>query len=276
MLGKLWKHEWKANCRLLLAVHLALLVMGLVGYLIQGILQTGPVTSVIGGLYILLFFLLAAAAFLLTHILMIIRYYRNFFTAEGYLVHTLPVGPGSKLLAKCLNHLVWSLINQVCVVSAVMLVIAAVPSEEQMESLLEILPEAAKAMGFSSVPSMLAVLTGLILLMLSSAILMFYAAISLGSLFPSHRILGSVLCWLGLWIANQIVNVVMMVSVFGPYAGMEGTITQAGEIQVTLPPPQVTEIIGTFLGTVAAVTAVMGAIYYLISYFVLSKRLNLQ
>lgn len=92
MLGKLWKHEWKANCRLLLAVHLALLVMGLVGYLIQGILQTGPVTSVIGGLYILLFFLLAAAAFLLTHILMIIRYYRNFFTAEGYLVHTLPVG----------------------------------------------------------------------------------------------------------------------------------------------------------------------------------------
>ena len=78
MLGKMWKHEWKANCRLLLAVHLALLVMGLVGYLIQGILQTGPVTSVIGGLYILLFFLLAAAAFLLTHILMIIRYYRNF------------------------------------------------------------------------------------------------------------------------------------------------------------------------------------------------------
>ena len=49
MLGKLWKHEWKANCRLLLAVHLALLAMGLVGYLIQGILQTGPVTSVIGG-----------------------------------------------------------------------------------------------------------------------------------------------------------------------------------------------------------------------------------
>ena len=30
MLGKLWKHEWKANCRLLLAVHLALLAMGLV------------------------------------------------------------------------------------------------------------------------------------------------------------------------------------------------------------------------------------------------------
>ena len=276
MLGKLWKHEWKANCRLLLAVHLALLVMGLVGYLIQGILQTGPVTSVIGGLYMLLFFLLAAAAFLLTHILMIIRYYRNFFTAEGYLVHTLPVGPGSKLLAKCLNHLVWSLINQVCVVSAVMLVISAVPSKEQMESFLQVLPEAAKAMGFSSVPSMLAALGGLLLLMLSSAILMFYAAVSLGSLFPSHRILGSVLCWLGLWIASQIINVSVMINTFGKYAYLEGRVVETAGGTLTLPPEQVTDIFRTFLGMVAVVTLIMGAIHYLISYYVLSKRINLS
>ena len=84
------------------------------------------------------------------------------------------------------------------------------------------------------------------------------------------------LCWLGLWIANQIVNVVIMVSAFGRYAGLEGTVTEAGGIQVTLPPSQVTEIFGLFLGTAAAVTAVMGTAYYLISYFVLSKRLNLQ
>ena len=276
MLGKLWKHEWKANCRLLLAVHLALLVMGLVGYLIQGILQTGPVTSVIGGLYTLLFFLLAAAAFLLTHILMIIRYYRNFFTAEGYLVHTLPVGPGSKLLAKCLNHLVWSLINQVCVVSAVMLVISAVPSKEQMESFLQVLPEAAKAMGFSSVPSMLAALGGLLLLMLSSAILMFYAAVSLGSLFPAHRILGSVLCWLGLWIASQIINVSVMINTFGKYAYLEGRVVETAGGTLTLPPEQVTDIFRTFLGMVAVVTLIMGAIHYLISYYVLSKRINLS
>ena len=100
MLRKLWKHEWKASCRLLLAVHLALLAMGLAGYLIREILTGSPVLSVLGGLYMILFFFLALAAFLLTHILLIGRYYRNFFTAEGYLVHTLPAGPGSKLLAK--------------------------------------------------------------------------------------------------------------------------------------------------------------------------------
>ena len=276
MLRKLWKHEWKASCRLLLAVHLALLAMGLAGYLIREILTGSPVLSVLGGLYMILFFFLALAAFLLTHILLIGRYYRNFFTAEGYLVHTLPAGPGSKLLAKCLNHLVWSLINLACVLSAVMLVSSAVPSEGQWKSFLEALPRAAESMGFSSVPVMLLTVLGMLLLMLFTSILMFYAAISLGSLFPSHRILGSVLCWLGLWIANQIVNVVIMVSAFGRYAGLEGTVTEAGGIQVTLPPSQVTEIFGLFLGTAAAVTAVMGTAYYLISYFVLSKRLNLQ
>ena len=276
MLRKLWKHEWKASCRLLLAVHLALLAMGLAGYLIREILTGSPVLSVLGGLYMILFFFLALAAFLLTHILLIGRYYRNFFTAEGYLVHTLPAGPGSKLLAKCLNHLVWSLINLACVLSAVMLVSSAVPSEGQWKSFLEALPRAAESMGFSSVPVMLLTVLGMLLLMLFTSILMFYAAISLGSLFPSHRILGSVLCWLGLWIANQTVNVVIMVSAFGRYAGLEGTVTEAGGIQVTLPPSQVTEIFGLFLGTAAAVTAVMGTAYYLISYFVLSKRLNLQ
>lgn len=276
MLRKLWKHEWKATCRLLLAVHLALLVMGLAGCLIQGGFTASPVLSVLGGIYMLLFFFLALAAFLLTHFLLIARYYRNFFTAEGYLVHTLPAGPGSKLLAKCLNHLVWSLMDLACVVSAVMLVSAAVPSEEQWAGLLEALPLAAEAMGFSSVPVMLLTALGMILLTLFNAILMFYAAISLGSLFPAHKILGSVLCWLGLWAVNQIVNVAVMLSIFGHYAGLEGTVTEIAGTRINLPPPQVTEIFGTFLGAAAAAAAVLGAVYYLISYLVLSKRLNLQ
>lgn len=276
MLRKLWKHEWKATYRLLLAVHLILLFMGLAGYLIQGFLENGPVPSVVGGLYMILFFLITLAAFLLTHFLMISRYYRNFFTAEGYLVHTLPVGPGNKLAAKCLNHLVWTLIDLACVVSAVMLVTSAVPSQEQVRGLLRALPSAAEAMGFSSVPAMIFALLGLFLLTLASGILMFYAAISLGSLFPSHRVLGSVLCWLGLWIAGQAVNITVLAVNFGKYAFQRGETIEAAGQQLTMPPEQVTAMFGTFLGTVGAAAAVLGTVYYLISYFVLSKKLNLD
>ena len=275
MLRKLWKHEWKSSYRLLLAVHLVLLAMGAVGYMIQGILRTGPVPAVLGGLYMLLFFLTAAAAFLMTHFLMIARYYRNFFTSEGYLTHTLPVGPGCKLVAKCLNHLVWSLIDLACVVSSVMLLISAVPSKEQMQSIFRALPDVAASMGFSSVASMILSLLGLFLVSLASVILMFYAAISLGSLFQSHKILGSVICWLGLWIANQIISLVGLVTLFGKYAYLQGTVTEIAGYQVTLPPGQLREIFGSFLLTAAATAAVLGTVYYLISYYVLSKKVNL-
>ena len=276
MLRKLWKHEWKSSYRLLLAVHLVLLAMGLVGYAVVEVFGSGPVLAAIGGIYVGVFFLVAVAAFLLTHFLMIARYYRNFFTAEGYLTHTLPVGPGCKLMVKCLNHLVWSLIDLACVGSAVLLVMSDAPTEEQMESFLRVLPTAARTLGFSSVPAMIFTLLGLFLLFLFSMILMFYAAISLGSLFPSHKILGSVLCWLGLWIANQIVNVVIMVASFGKYVYLEGAVIDVSGTQITMPPEQVTEIFGTFLGIVAAAAAVMGTVYYLISYFVLSKKVNLS
>jgi len=49
------------------------------------------------------------ASLLITEILVFVRYYKNFFTDEGYLTFTLPVSRQKMLAAKMLNGLIWTL-----------------------------------------------------------------------------------------------------------------------------------------------------------------------
>ncbi len=49
------------------------------------------------------------ASLLVTEILVFVRYYKNFFTDEGYLTFTLPVSRQKMLAAKMLNGLIWTL-----------------------------------------------------------------------------------------------------------------------------------------------------------------------
>ena len=67
------------------------------------------------GLIILAYIFTLAAVSICITICTAVRFYRNFFTDEGYLMFTLPVKPSELLLSKILVAACWRLISTVCI-----------------------------------------------------------------------------------------------------------------------------------------------------------------
>ena len=110
MLGKLFKHDFSSTAKPLLLFSVIVLAVSGAGAGLKYVLDL-PVLNgdnlysirfVITMLIIACYFALFAY-FILMLILIVIRYYRNLFTEEGYLTFTLPTTTGKILLSKFLS-----------------------------------------------------------------------------------------------------------------------------------------------------------------------------
>jgi hypothetical protein len=90
MLGKLIKHEWKAVGKILAIVHLALILMAIVGKIMLSI-QVLSEAGLLWRMLLLIYVFSVIAVGVGTHIYLAIRFYKNMYTDEGYLSFTLPV-----------------------------------------------------------------------------------------------------------------------------------------------------------------------------------------
>ena len=95
--------------------------------------------------------------------------------------------------------------------------------------------------------------------------LKFYAAISLGHSFSNHKILLSVVFYIGFGIITQTI----------------GTIFASVGIQIDISPDfwsslPVTQVFSSLAWAAAGVSALLGAAYYVLTLLMLKKRLNLQ
>ncbi len=66
------------------------------------------ITGIISMIGIMVSFFAILASFIVTEILIFIRYYKNFFSDEGYLTFTLPVNRRTHLLSKTVNAMIWA------------------------------------------------------------------------------------------------------------------------------------------------------------------------
>lgn len=114
MLGKLLKYEWKATGKILCLVNLALILITLVGCCILNTDIFDNENAIpLAILLITLYTLSLAAIGIITLIYLFLRFYRNLFTAEGYLMHTLPVTPGQLFHSKLIVGYFWICLNSI-------------------------------------------------------------------------------------------------------------------------------------------------------------------
>lgn len=111
MLGKLLKQDLRATARIILPVYAAVPVLGLFTGLITRLCesQNGFLIRAIGALVSFVFSLSLIAAVVTTVVLMILRFYRNLMTDEGYLMFTLPVSTTELIFSKLIVSVVWFL-----------------------------------------------------------------------------------------------------------------------------------------------------------------------
>lgn len=111
MLGKLLKQDFRATARIMLPLYAAVPVLGLFTNLITRLCenQNGFLIRAIGALVSFVFSLSLIAAVVTTVVLMILRFYRNLMTDEGYLMFTLPVSTTELIFSKLIVSIVWFL-----------------------------------------------------------------------------------------------------------------------------------------------------------------------
>ena len=95
--------------------------------------------------------------------------------------------------------------------------------------------------------------------------LQFYAALAIGHSFSNHKILLSVVFYIGFGIVTQTI----------------GTIFASVGIQIDISPDfwsnlPVTQVFSSLAWAAAGVSALLGAAYYVLTLLMLKKRLNLQ
>ncbi len=125
MLGKLIKHDLSAQRRLLIPLTLAiiaasLLCAGALRYIVYVFSSESPSDlAVMSASSLIMYVFLNAIAVIayptVVTILIMVHFYRNLYTDEGYLTFTLPVRTGSILLSKFLTAVLWNIISSAVV-----------------------------------------------------------------------------------------------------------------------------------------------------------------
>ncbi len=222
MVGKLLKYDLKAYFRVLVPAYLVLFTVALINRIVQ-IFEPAPMAelTVAGQTYEVIFIslsVLLGLACVVTLVIafaqIIIVFYRNLFTREGYLSFTLPVSTNQHLWAKILGALIVDAVSILAVILA--LVIATMG-----EVLAEVWKAAWYLLAKVFVPEFgvgNAVSWGLELLVLLvvSAIagyLFYYLCITIGQQAKKNRVLAAFGVFFAFYVVGQILMTVFMIIV---------------------------------------------------------------
>lgn len=259
MLGKLIKYEFKATGRIFLPLFSALLIVSTVSRMLEGVRRGAP--HLIG---ITAAAMLIAAAIVITLILTLQRFYKNFMSNEGYLMFTLPVSTDRLIWSKLIVAAVWSIacVLVVCLSISIM----TLPSGElaaMIESFTHLNLPTVDGVFFSIE------LAAIALALLLDSILSLYVCMALSLFFNKHRVSISFAIYVGMVILFQILAVIA-VSV----AANANIILSDGLTAFINTHPNGTAHV--LLVLVFLAVAAVGAVFFLITRYMLKNKLNLQ
>ncbi len=267
MLGKLLKQDFRATARIMLPLYVAVPVLGLFTNLITHLCenQDGFLINAISMLVSFVFSLSLIAAVVTTIVLMVLRFYRNLMTDEGYLMFTLPVSTTELIFSKLIVSVVWFL-GTFAVDALGMLLSGMLGGYEDFVRFRFAFTfnvpynspiTQAQAGWLAAGVVVLVILCGLALC------LMTYAAMAIGQSFKKNKGLMSVVFFFVLWIGTRIVLTLIFGAFYGPATSAVNTMT-------------VLQALWTVLGC-----ACVGALAFCVGFFFLThgmlrKHLNLQ
>lgn len=268
MLTKLLKYEFKATARTYGTIYLALLfVAGLLGFTFR--VENDFTESRVFDVLFTLYDLLAVALVVVTIITVIHRFTRNLLGREGYLMHTLPVTEAQLVGSKLISSAVWLLAS--AVVGVVSLVVMFCVGADFTQLDLSNLLDDWAALRTSFEGDLLAILFWTALLCYVRTLctmLCIYAACMVGHLFRAHNGVASVgafflMSW-GQGRVENLLNAGGFVRILMGSAG--GTIVSEAANHSTL----------IFFAASFAITAVFGAVYFILTCWLMKNKLNLE
>ncbi len=271
MLGKLIKYELMAEWKKYVIIFGGIIFSALSFLLFDKGLSTlgdSPLIEVFSEFIMGCFVLLCFAAFFMVFVFATIRFYKNMFRDEGYLMHTLPVKPWEHIAAKLISVYVWSIAAVIVVIIGICIASGDVSWLGEFDKFYEGIMtgmEMAGAEYQSFMSSMLIFMA--VMLILYPLIMQVYInfCIAVGCLFNTHKILMSIVTYIVVNIVGQVSSTIA-IFVIGGSAMFES-------------PPSPDAVFGAMNG-VYIFTAVFSVIFYGAmlwgTNFIMKKKLNLE
>ena len=265
MLRKLMKHEFRATGRVMVPLFGLLLIAAIAARFSVGVLleSSARFLNLLGGLFTTAFVIAIVGVCVMSLVLMINRFRTNLLGDEGYIMFTLPASVHQQIWSKLIVSAVWFIATGLAVVAAGFILVAQQGFWlEIRRGFAEIFRHLTAYYAFNGT-AFLFELLALIFVGCCVLCLEFYAAMAIGHSFAAHKVLYSVLSFLGLQFVMQLLSGGILVG------------TNYDILVVALPSDGVLAMHSVML-TMIVSTAVFGAVYYVITTMFLKKRLNLE
>lgn len=215
MLKKLFKYEWREAWKIVGGLNLVVILLSLLSYFtfsdsFMDAISENEYLSVIFLLYNMLYFAALMALGFATTFFFFYRFYKNLYTDEGYLMHTLPVTTHELVWSKAFVAVIWSIISYFVMFFAFMNYINSIVVADGDESIWSLFAEMFKELSNMDIPAAAGVMIVLIILIILVtpfySIFFGYTAISLGQLTKKHKLLAAVGIYFGISYGIQMVT----------------------------------------------------------------------
>lgn len=269
MVKKLWKHEYLAWFRVLPLIYGITLAVAALLRMILVFENDSLYYDIVLGSAILVFAVAMLVTLSAATVFGILRFYKNLFTGEGYLTHTLPVTPANHLWVKLITAVSFEVMSVIVCLLAGMIATAGEVFGEICKAaayLIEKIP--GEYVGHVALWSAEAVVA-LVLGMFNSQLL-FYLCICIGQLFRKNRVLAAVGVYFGIYAITQVISTILTVvfAVLGEMGVWESLLEKVLEHPLTT-----SHIVSS--GSIV-LSALLGAVCFWICHRIIHKKLNLE
>lgn len=265
------KYNWKSSYKIILLLNIYLLITTLIGIitLYTGIWNSDSkgVTG-LGAVLFSIYFISIAFVSSVAILYIAIRFYRNMYSDESYLIHTLPLSKHQLLLSHgivgAMEIFVTMVIMLLCIFGLMYFLFTCLAPQTQAILHLtydpQMMVDLQTAFAEHTVFKIIIIVLYFILSSAHSVFLAF-ASVCMGQLFSHHKIMGSVICYIGLYTLTQIAASLIVL----PFMGL----TLLGNVSMV----QLLNC-GILVETIFAL--ISSAIFYFICHYLLSRKLNLD
>lgn len=272
MLKKLIKHEFIATYRIFLPIYVALAALtGLACLAVRFIDNYNPaLLQIASGFGIIIVILGFMFVILSPFIFLSMRFYRTTATREAYLTFTVPADTKLIVLAKFIVSYLWTAVTTILWFFALLTFMnSASPAGKNL--LVVFFKNLFSPEELASTLLYFAVLATT----LACSILSIFAAISLGQLVRDHRVIASFAFYAAIYTVQQIVSVLVMLPwMISIFESSKDVVVDETTVEFGYSSAMGGDDTAMFLVSIA-LSLVFSVVFYLLSNYMLKKKLNL-
>lgn len=268
MLKNLIKYDLKYGAKIFIVIHILLWITAIFGriFFLNRIDFDAPSQQLASMLILFFsaFILLFSVVSLATSLMIAARFYKNLFTDEGYLTWTLPATPLQQLWAKICSGGIWFILDLILLYAAAYFLWITPNVQNAYQP---IAAEITDTLGMS-LPDFFLLMVLLSVSGVAGSVMMIYASIAVGQLFPAHRLLLSVVVYFIFYMIIYMLSTGAMLV----FQLLPGIALNADRIPDGI--SMSTYLTGTVLISLV-ISTIMAIIQYVITHLILTKKLNL-